>query len=84
MPVYNETTARTFAALEAIRESIEGHGPGRHFDYFILSDSTNADAWIAEERAFLALRERLARSPASTTATARRTITARRATSPIS
>ncbi|MDQ4135735.1 MAG: glucans biosynthesis glucosyltransferase MdoH, partial [Pseudomonadota bacterium] len=59
MPVYNESTARTFAALEAIRESIEATGLGRHFDYFILSDSTNPDVWVAEERAFLALRERL-------------------------
>ncbi len=59
MPVYNESTARTFAAIEAIRESVDATGLGRHFDYFILSDSTNPDAWIAEERAFLALRERL-------------------------
>jgi membrane glycosyltransferase len=59
MPVYNESTARTFAALQAIYESVEAAGLGAHFDYFILSDSTNPDAWIAEERAFLALRERL-------------------------
>src|SRR5215207_1237469 len=59
MPVYNEATARTFAGVEAIRESVETTGLGAHFDYFILSDSTNPDAWIAEERAFLALRERL-------------------------
>jgi membrane glycosyltransferase len=59
MPVYNESTARTFAAVEAIRESVDATGLGRHFDYFILSDSTNPDAWIAEERAFLALRGRL-------------------------
>jgi membrane glycosyltransferase len=59
MPVYNEITARTFAALEAIRESIEATGHGAAFDYFILSDSTNPDAWIAEERAFLRLREKL-------------------------
>jgi membrane glycosyltransferase len=58
MPVYNEQTARTFAAVEAIRESIEATGLGRHFDYFILSDSTNPDAWVAEERAFLDLRDR--------------------------
>ena len=58
---------------------------GAHFDYFILSDSTNPDAWIAEERAFLALRERARpRQRASTTGTGRRTITARPATSPIS
>jgi membrane glycosyltransferase len=57
MPVYNEMTARTFAALEAIRESVEATGLGDAFDYFILSDSTQSDAWIAEERAFLAWRE---------------------------
>ncbi len=59
MPVYNELTARTFAAVEAIRESVEATGHGAAFDYFILSDSTSADAWIAEERAFLNLREKL-------------------------
>ncbi|MFE1598012.1 glucans biosynthesis glucosyltransferase MdoH [Methylobacterium sp. ID0610] len=59
MPVYNEATARTFAAVEAIRESIEATGQGARFDYWVLSDSTQADAWVAEERAFLALREKL-------------------------
>jgi membrane glycosyltransferase len=59
MPVYNEQTDRTYAALEAIYESVEATGLGQHFDYFILSDTTNPDAWVAEERAFLALRERL-------------------------
>ena len=59
MPIYNESTARTFAALAAIRESVEATGLGAHFDYFIVSDTTNPDIWIAEERAFLALRRRL-------------------------
>lgn len=59
MPIYNESTARTFAALAAIRESVEATGLGAHFDYFIVSDTTNPDVWIAEERAFLALRQRL-------------------------
>jgi membrane glycosyltransferase len=59
MPVYNEATARTFAAVEAIRDSIEATGQGAAFDYFILSDSTNPNAWIAEERAFIALREKI-------------------------
>ncbi len=58
MPVYNESTARVFAAIEVIRDSIEATGLGDHFEYFLLSDSTNPDAWIAEERAFLDLRER--------------------------
>ncbi len=59
MPVYNEQTSRTYAALEAIYESVQATGLGDHFDFFILSDTTNPDAWIAEERAYLALRERL-------------------------
>ena len=59
MPIYNESTARTFAALAAIRESVDATGLGEHFDYFIVSDTTNPDIWVAEERAFLALRERL-------------------------
>ena len=59
MPIYNESSARTFAALAAIRESVDATGLGSHFDYFIVSDTTNPDVWIAEERAFLALRRRL-------------------------
>ncbi len=59
MPVYNELTSRTFAAVEAIRRSVEETGQGSAFDYFILSDSTSPDAWIAEERAFFALREKI-------------------------
>jgi len=58
MPVYNESTARTFAAVQAIWESIEETGLGENFDYFILSDSTQPDAWVAEERAFIDLRKR--------------------------
>ncbi len=57
MPVYNESTSRTFAAVQAIWESVEATGLGASFDYFILSDSTQPDAWVAEERAFLDLRK---------------------------
>ena len=59
MPIYNESTARTFAAVAAIRESVDATGLGENFDYFILSDTTNPDIWVAEERAFLALRKRM-------------------------
>src|SRR3954451_15094390 len=44
MPVYNEATVRTFAAPEPLRPSVEATGLGEHFDYFVLSDSTNPDA----------------------------------------
>ena len=51
---------------------------------FFLSDTTDANVWIAEERAFLAMRERLPQAPASTTAAGARTRAARPATSPTS
>ena len=59
MPVYNESTAKTLGALEAMRESLEATGRGDDFDWFLLSDSTSADAWVAEERAYLDLVDRL-------------------------
>jgi membrane glycosyltransferase len=58
MPVYNEAPERVMAALQAIHESLAALGVGEKFDIFILSDTTDADAWVAEEAAFLALRDR--------------------------
>jgi membrane glycosyltransferase len=59
MPIYNEAPARVFAAVQAICENVRATGLGDHFDYFFLSDTTSPDIWIAEERALLAMRERL-------------------------
>ncbi|MEA2856227.1 MAG: rane glycosyltransferase, partial [Methylobacteriaceae bacterium] len=59
MPIYNEAPSRVFAAVQAMFEDVERSGLGAHFDWFFLSDTTNPDVWIAEERAFLALRARL-------------------------
>ena len=59
MPVYNEGSARVFAGLQAMHESVAATGLGAHFDWFVLSDSTQADAWVAEERAFRQLRAEL-------------------------
>ena len=59
MPIYNEAPARVFAAVQAICEDVRATGLGDNFDYFFLSDTTNPDVWIAEERALLAMRERL-------------------------
>lgn len=58
MPTYNESPTRVFAGLQATYESIEKTGAIEAFDFFILSDTTDADVWIAEEASFLALRER--------------------------
>ena len=59
MPTYNEPPSRVMAGLEAIQLSLAETGQGGQFDTFILSDTTDADVWIAEEAAFLTLRERL-------------------------
>ena len=58
MPTYNENPARVMAGLQAIIESLDATGRLDAFDVFILSDTTSADVWIAEEAAFLALRRR--------------------------
>jgi membrane glycosyltransferase len=57
MPTYNEQPARIMAGLQAIWESLRETGAVDAFDLFILSDTTNAEIWIAEEAGFLALRE---------------------------
>jgi membrane glycosyltransferase len=59
MPIYNEAPARVYAAVQAICEDVESTGLGAAFDYFFLSDTTDPNIWIAEERALLAIRERL-------------------------
>ena len=59
MPIYNEAPSRVFGAMQAIIEDVERTRLGSAFDYFFLSDTTDANVWIAEERAFVAMRERL-------------------------
>jgi len=59
MPIYNEAPSRVFGAVQAIAEDVAATGLGAHFDYFFLSDTTNPDIWVAEERAFLALRAKM-------------------------
>ena len=59
MPIYNEAPSRVFAALQTIYEDVQATGLGQNFDWFFLSDTTNPDVWIAEERAFLGIRRRL-------------------------
>lgn len=59
MPTYNEDPSRVSAGLQTIYESLEATGRLGHFDFFILSDTTDPDIWVAEEAAWLALRERV-------------------------
>ncbi len=59
MPIYNEAPSRVFGALQAMCEDVAATGLGAHFDFFLLSDTTDPDIWVAEERALVALRDRL-------------------------
>ncbi|MGE0626397.1 MAG: glucans biosynthesis glucosyltransferase MdoH [Hyphomicrobiaceae bacterium] len=63
MPTYNEDPARVFSALAAtVDDLIEGPDAAlaRHFHWFVLSDTTDPDIWMAEERVFIELQHRLA------------------------
>ncbi|MGL5117228.1 MAG: glucans biosynthesis glucosyltransferase MdoH, partial [Beijerinckiaceae bacterium] len=59
MPIYNEAPSRVFGAMAAMIEDIRATGQIAHFEFFFLSDTTDPDMWVAEERALFALRERL-------------------------
>jgi membrane glycosyltransferase len=60
MPIYNEEPSRIFAGLQAIYESLDALGALASFDFFILSDTTDPEVWLEEERGFSALRQRTA------------------------
>src|SRR3954468_2104904 len=55
MPICNEDVGRVFAGLRATYESLEKTGELSHFDFFVLSDSADADNRIAERQAWLGL-----------------------------
>jgi membrane glycosyltransferase len=59
MPIYNEAPARVFGTLQAIFEDVEATGHGAAFDWFFLSDTTDPEIFVAEERALIAMRQRL-------------------------
>jgi membrane glycosyltransferase len=48
MPIYNEDPRRTMTALQAMAEALAKIGANRGFEIVVLSDSTDADAWIRE------------------------------------
>jgi membrane glycosyltransferase len=52
LPIYNEDTRRVFAGVAAIHASLEKTGRSDAFDFFVLSDSTDPDLWVAEESAW--------------------------------
>jgi membrane glycosyltransferase len=50
IPIYNEQVARVCEGLRATYESLEKTGDLERFDFYILSDSSDPDKWVEEER----------------------------------
>ncbi len=59
VPTYNEIPERVFAAVEAIYRSLQATGQLAAFDFFVISDSTDPEAWVREELAWDRTRRRL-------------------------
>jgi membrane glycosyltransferase len=55
MPVYNEEVSRIFLGLKIMYESLQQTGWSEGFDFFILSDTSDLNCWIAEEKAWFEL-----------------------------
>jgi membrane glycosyltransferase len=49
-PIYNEDIVRVYEGLRATYESLQKTGQLERFDFFILSDTTDLDKWVEEER----------------------------------
>jgi membrane glycosyltransferase len=59
VPVYNEEVGRVTQGIANMWRSLEKTGQLEHFDFYICSDSTDADHWVEEECAWLALCQKL-------------------------
>lgn len=55
MPICNENVPRVFAGLRATYNSVARTGQLQHFDFYILSDTSDPDIRVAELQAWLAL-----------------------------
>ncbi|MEO6874711.1 MAG: glucans biosynthesis glucosyltransferase MdoH [Opitutaceae bacterium] len=55
MPICNEDAGRVMEGVRAIYESLEADGRLPEFDFFILSDSSDPNNWVAEEVAWAGL-----------------------------
>ena len=59
MPIYNENPVQVLAGLEATFRSVQRTGRLTHFDFFLLSDTTDSVIADEEERGWAALCHRL-------------------------
>ena len=59
MPIHNESPAEYCAALHTMANDLVDSGYASQFEIFILSDTTEVSAWLAETAAVAQLREQL-------------------------
>ncbi|HEY9237455.1 MAG TPA: glucans biosynthesis glucosyltransferase MdoH, partial [Burkholderiaceae bacterium] len=62
MPICNEDVATVFAGLRATYESLAATDAAERFDFYVLSDTNEPDARVAEQVAWAQLTEALAAS----------------------
>lgn len=62
MPICNEEVGRVVEGMRVIFESVAATGRLPNCDFFLLSDSTDPNTWVAEEAAWLALTQQLGAS----------------------
>ncbi len=55
MPIANEDVRRVFAGVRAMYDSLARTADAVHFDFFVLSDSSDADTRVGERQAWLEL-----------------------------
>ncbi len=60
MPICNEDVARVIAGVEATYRSLEATGQSGHFDFFVLSDTSDPDRQVDEELVWARTCRRLA------------------------
>jgi membrane glycosyltransferase len=58
-PIYNEDVTRVFEGLRVTYQSLEGTGQLHLFEFLVLSDSTQPDRWVEEERQWHAVAREL-------------------------
>jgi membrane glycosyltransferase len=59
LPVFNEEVGRVSRGVANMWRSLEKTGQIEHFDFYICSDSNQADHWVEEECAWLSLCQKL-------------------------
>ena len=55
VPVYNENVARVSEGIANMWQSLQKTGQLEHFDFYLCSDSNDANHWVEEECAWLSL-----------------------------